>query len=597
MAKQSKLKDLQAFFNIGTYKPKNSDQNQPTPTRKNAKGERNRIQFPDSIKKLWDWYMSQTNDSSDTLRERFDRYKDLEFMVYNDTIVSMAADLYADEASQIESNEDTIGVEAPKKEIEKECKRLLSEWGITQNYIRDTAYNTAFYGDSFDINSINMDEGVTGVTSVNVHTVQDRYEFLASEVEQKMHEPGLRGVLNQEPRLKSLARALKTDKTSEHMGEFFKPYLFGFKVGDDLVLPPWNVNHHRMFSSTSEFHPWGRSLFVNMIGPFRQLKASKNLMAMARAAKFPKEHFEVETSERMTEAEKWDAVNEAREEYHNLGGDSLVKDEFSVGGEIWTPEGLLKHNLIENNMNLEDIADIELLRDDMIIGSRIPKGYLIVDRSSFGTSGQSLLQQFKPFGRAVFTVQSAILEQLTRLLKIHFLITGQFDGANTEFELTLPFPVVEEAQDRLSMKNDTLRLASDIVSNIQDALGTRDGLPPDVIKSIFSQISFLEPEDVDMWLDRSAEVILGEKDSRPLVSDKKLSELDEGKRNKITNRLSETLVKEAYFSALKQGKIDEGVFCKKHFRTSFRTEPIDRPMFEVLEAKRDEHHGKRVLKD
>ena len=59
-----------------------------------------------------------------------------------------------------------------------------------------------------------------------------------------------------------------------------------------MYLPPWNVPHFRRFSTKSEFYPFGRPLFINCIAPFRQLQASKNLMALARAAKFPKEHFE-----------------------------------------------------------------------------------------------------------------------------------------------------------------------------------------------------------------------------------------------------------------------------------------------------------------
>ena len=61
-----------------------------------------------------------------------------------------------------------------------------------------------------------------------------------------------------------------------------------------------------------------------------------------------------------------------------------------------------------------------------------------------------------------------------------------------EFELALPFPVIEESQDRVRMKNDTLRLANDIITNLQNALGLDRGesIPSEVVKDIFGKISF-----------------------------------------------------------------------------------------------------------
>ena len=52
-------------------------------------------------------------------------------------------------------------------------------------------------------------------------------------------------------------------------------------------------------------------------------------MALARAAKFPKELYEVETDENMTQAEKWNAVNEARVELQNLGEGETAKEQFA----------------------------------------------------------------------------------------------------------------------------------------------------------------------------------------------------------------------------------------------------------------------------
>ena len=176
-------------------------------------------------------------------------------------------------------------------------------------------------------------------------------------------------------------------------------------------------------------------------------------MGLARPMAFPKSVFAVDTSEEMTASEKWEAVNEARQEYSNLGKSNKSKEQFALGEEVWLPKDLIDFDSIKTDINMDEIGDIELLRDNLIMGTSIPKGYLIVDQGGWGVSNQSLLQQSKPFARASFRIQSEILDRLSFLAKLHFMITGKFDGEFTEFELTMNFPVVEEAEDREDFSN------------------------------------------------------------------------------------------------------------------------------------------------
>lgn len=91
--------------------------------------------FSSDAKRLWDWYTSQTSDGSETLKSRNDRYKDLDYMVFNDTIFSFSVDLYADEAAQADDQFSLIKADAKDTKVKKEIDRLLGVWGIDQNYI------------------------------------------------------------------------------------------------------------------------------------------------------------------------------------------------------------------------------------------------------------------------------------------------------------------------------------------------------------------------------------------------------------------------------------------------------------------------------
>lgn len=548
-------KKLRNFFGFDTKKKKTSigvqsQDKEVVPVKTDKDGKIRKTQFDTETKKLWDWYISQTSDSIETLRNRFERYSDIDYMVYNDTIIASAVDLYADEVSQVDSQTQLVDVEA-KPKVQKEIERLLQKWGIDQNYIRECAWNLVAYGDSFDIVDFSEENGIESLVPIDVREISERFEFKASEIAKK--KKGLRNTIGSSNR--SIDDLIKTlDKLEKNSSKNYKSYLLGFKTAGNQYLPPWGVNHYRLFSRKSEFFPFGRSMFIHLIGPYRQLKTSKNLMALTRALKFPKEIFQVKTEEGMTEIEAWDKVNQARQEYENNGMTSRTKEDFSVGDQIWIPENLISHKTIENNLRIEDIADIELLRDDLVMGTRIPKGYLITsDRGAWGASGQSLLQQSKPFGRAVYYIQSAILESIAHMIRTHFLMTNQFDKEYTEFQISLNFPVVEEAQDRLRMKNDTLRLAKDVADNFKDALGFDRGepLPPEAIKMIYSNLSFLSQDEVDEIINISLKALEEPEDKDAL-------------QEKFLERFSEENLHSCYFSTIREQKIKEGKFNNKH---------------------------------
>lgn len=519
------------------------------------------VNLPSSTKKIWDWYVKETNDKLETLKNKEDRYKDIDFMIYNEPLASFSVDLYADEIAQADDQFNLITVKAKDPKVETKIKQLFDQWEVDQEYIREVGYNLVAYGDSFDVNEVDEKKGIISSTPVSVYDVTDRLEFKLSETKKAYENNQRYSYL----KLSSIDKFLKEIEKEEKTFDFSKSYLsylFGFVIGSDSFVYPWQVSHYRLETRRSEFFPFGRSLLINLIGPYRQLKTSMNLMALTRALKFPKEVYEVQTSDEMTATDKWAAVEEAKSELQNLGKLNRAKDEFSIGDELWIPEGLLKHDIITNDLRIEDIADIELLRENFIMGTKIPKGYLIADRSGgWGTSGQSLLQQSKPFGRAVYSVQSAILKELAHKIRMHFLMTGEFEKEFTEFQLSLNFPVIEEAADRQRMKQDSLRMANDIIDNIKTALGLRDAtVPPEVVKDIFSKFSFLDPEILNDLVDTLAKQI-----DKP---DDQSTENESGRFFESYKRLDESVLSTAYFESLRKFDIKECHINGRHYLTS-----------------------------
>ena len=213
------------------------------------------------------------------------------------------------------------------------------------------------------------------------------------------------------------------------------------------------------------------------------------------------------------------------------------------------------------------------------MGTTIPKGYLITDEGGWGTSNQSLLQQSKPFGRAVYRIQSEELERISYLIRLHFLITGQFDKEFTEFELSMNFPVVEEASDRLQLKSDTMDLANAIINNLKDAMGyTAETVPISLIKKVFAKYSFLTPEELDKYIgelekeqkkaDASGETF----DATDVFNKGGYGAEDEvdftEEVRKFESRLNEDTVRMAYFESLKDLGVSEATVRGRHVKVS-----------------------------
>lgn len=542
--------------------------------------------------KYWDFWLRNTYDSSSSFKNRYDRYKDCEFAYYNDPIFAMCNDLIADETVQVDSNEDYIEVFAKDSKTQKKIEEFLDNIGLTQTMIREVAWNLAIYGDAFFIMSVSASQGIKSVSPVTPFSVKQRLEFnLARASKEFMDRNG--GMYQLITRQQSLQRLYKIyQNDSNDISEAYDNYLFGYELDGDIFVAPWNVLHFRRFSIGSEFWPYGRPPMIHAIAPYRQLSANMNLYTLARIASFPIKHFKVKTSDNMTEIEQWNTIDQARQEYHNLGIINTGKDEFSINDELWTPDGLLELTIEDPQIDVKSTEVLDFFQNRMLIATRIPKGYLpIGDDNSWGDSGKSLMQQSKIFGRYVYTNQQAIIEQIINLIRTHFIIIGE--ELDDNFEISMPFPVIEETRDRVSAQSDSIRLAADILQNLGTALGLErdEALPIDIVKDVFSTYSFLDITDIEEWI----KVYQKNQEEKAKNSDEEDSEdnfgryknsvnwdlimsnysnkkkLTEQKLNQIKERYTNEFKRLFYFDTLSQNKkLQEGNKQGRHYVSSYR---------------------------
>ncbi len=453
----------------------------------------------DRLEEYFNFWLNETTDTISSLQDRFKRVAELEFAIMNDPFLGMVVDLMADEATQIDQQGQLIMVDCANPRMKQRMEELLTQWSVTQNRVRSCIWNLAGYGDSFWSVKVTKN-GVIRINPLDVRQVLDRLEFNPARVASDMTmKQGFLTALSRDERLQMLVDSLENPANDE-FADIFDSKLFGFVIANDFVVPPWNITHFRTQAEQSDFFPFGKPLLLKALAPFRQANATMTLQSLARILSFPVTVYSVKTTAGMDEAQQFEKVNEAREEYDNIGVSGSNTETYSVNTKMWIPEGLIELKVHTPNIDLNAIGDLELYQDRVVVASGVPKGYLVPDWGGFGVSAISLTEQFKPFARKIFTLQSAFIDGLTNLFRLHFAITGEFDYFEP-FVLSMKFPNSENSAERVQAKQSSLDLSKNVIDTVADVIGSlNDPLPPEIVQDILTKFSFLDPEDIKKWI-------------------------------------------------------------------------------------------------
>jgi len=177
--------------------------------------------------------------------------------------------------------------------------------------------------------------------------------------------------------------------------------------------------------------------------------------------------------------------------------------------------------------------------------------------------------------------QTALLDELTHLVKLHFIISKEFDY-NEDFELSLNFPIVEEDSDKARMKQDTLSFAKDVIETITTLTGLESPLPGDIIKQVLNNYTFMDKEEIDVYVD-AAEIEYKKQKSADGSGDGGFGFEDDTKLfEKAKARLTEEVYREAYFSSKRNRGMTEGTVNGKHYVTSMKVDRIKDIQYEIL---------------
>ena len=207
---------------------------------------------------------------------------------------------------------------------------------------------------------------------------------------------------------------------------------------------------------------------------------------------------------------------------------------YSVNTKLWVPKGLLEVDVKKPEVDVKFTDDMEMYQDRVAVASGLPRAYFEKGWGEYGDSSKSLIEQYKPFGRRAYTIQSAFLDGISDLFRLHFAISGEYDY-RVPFTLSMKFPAEEKSKSKMDSQSASVDMANKVVNAVKSAIGAGDdeALPAEVVRDIMSKYAFLDPGDLQKWTKASKRALinksaLDDMDSDPSLDDMGGDDLDSG---------------------------------------------------------------------
>jgi hypothetical protein len=455
---------VRAFFkSTGLYGHENLLQNQSNLDRIASDG--NLINYSSS------GLLDQTNLQIN----RMERYKDFDQMDEMGEI-SLALDLYADEATQIDPEiKHSVQVRAKTDELKEELEKLFFDILNIDNKIRPMARYLCKYGD-FAAEIIPNDDR-TEVASFRPFNI---YSFLRVET-----------------------------KFGDLVGFFFTDEM----MAEPVFMHPWQVMHLRLISYENIYAPYGRSILDGGRKDFRRLRLMEDAALVYRITRAPEK--------RIFTIPVGNIPTNQIETYLNQISDQFKKQRFfdPASGDVnwryapliqeddfWLPQRPdgtgPKIDTLSGAENLDQIADIEYFKKKMIAPLKIPFSRVGIGADAGGNADKTLASSHTDFAKAVQFVQRELIMGLKKIALVHLALKGFSKEDMDSFDLTM---TSSSAIDEL-YRIETWNSRANVISTLKDT-----GLFPDEwILSRFTDLTKDEIEEMQEELEKKAPVEEGE---------------------------------------------------------------------------------------
>jgi|GEM_PF-1169621 len=350
---------------------------------------------------------------------RLPAYIDYEGMEYY-PIISSALDLFMEEATTIGFNGKMLNIYSNKERIRTMLEEFFYDTVNVNVNLPFWVRNTVKYGDNFVLLYGERKKGITHVK-----------QLVNYEIE----------------RFERIQNGKPTVRFRERM------------TGDEFNV--FEIAHFRLLGD-DKYLPYGSSVLNKVRRVFRQLIMAEDAMLTYRIIRAgEKKVFKIDVGN-IDEDDIEDYIYKVATKFKKVAqvssNDGQIDYRFNIMGNdedyflpvrnANTQTGI---ETLPGASNLDQIHDIEYLRDNLFTGLGIPKPFLSFQDAA--GAGKNMAQYDIRFAKKVNRIQQAIVQELNKMAMIHLYLLGYTGDDLNNFQITLTNPSLQAEQ----MKSELMR--------------------------------------------------------------------------------------------------------------------------------------------
>ncbi len=349
-------------------------------------------------------------DQTNLQINRLERYKDYDQMDETGEI-SLALDLYADEASLVDpERKHVLIIKAKSSLVQQELENLFFNQLLVDNTVRPIIRYLCKYGCSpFEIIPTEHRDGVASLRFMNV------YNFTRIET-----------------------------KFGDLIGFFHQDEV----MAEPQFMHPWQVMHLRLTDYGNIYHPYGRSIMEGGRKAFKQLRLMEDAALIYRITRAPEKRIftipignipakEVpefmQSVARIFKNQRF--YDPTTGKFNERFSPLIQEDDYFLPSR---PDGQgPKIDTLKGAENLDQIADIEYFKKKMVAPTKIPFKRAGIGEGAGEENEKSLASSDAQFAKAVQWVQREVSMGLTKVAICHLAMAGFSIDDIKNFEISM----------------------------------------------------------------------------------------------------------------------------------------------------------------
>ena len=376
---------------------------------------------------------------------RNELFKDYESMD-NDSIISAALDVYADESTLKNEFGDILEIKSGKKEIQQVLHNLFYDVLNIEFNLYPWIRMMCKYGDFYLHLKIVDKLGVVGASPLSPYAIarQEGIDPQRPEAVEFLYDETYGGVTG----------------------------AYGKTKNGNKIYENYEIAHFRLLQDTN-FLPYGKSMIEQPRKTWKQLTLMEDAMMIHRIMRAPqKRAFKIDIGNippAEVDAYMQKVINKMKKVPYMDKQSGEYNMKFNIQNMI--EDFYLPVRGGNSNTSIEDIGglewtgvdDVEHLRNRMMAGLRVPKAFLGYDENVEGKA--TLAAEDVRFSRTIERIQRIFVSELTKIAIVHLYSQGYTDEELVDFSLQLTNPSTIAEQEKLDVFDKKVSLADAIKSN------------------------------------------------------------------------------------------------------------------------------------